>query len=247
MGLVVTSLRPGAVVGAGLGGSAWRTVLSDPAFRDALVFTAQIAAVSTVLACGLGLACAAVLRHAAGMVRAAAAVAVPVPHLVVAALAVAWLGPGGLADRVLHGLPLHVVGDRRGLGIVIVYLVKEVPFLTVLAVAAWDEPTIAREEAAAALGAGPVRRFVDVVLPRLAVPVIAGGLVVAAFVIGATEVPLVVGPTRPDTLATYSLTAVRLGGPAARAEAAAALCATAALALGLGIVAARGWQRDRRW
>ena len=155
VGLAVTSLRPGAVVGAGLSAGAWRDVLGDPAFHHAVAFTAEIAAVSTLLAVLLGVIAAAVLRHASGAVRAAAAVAIPVPHLVVAALAVAWLGPGGLAERFLGGLPLDVVGDRRGLGIVIVYLVKEVPFLTVLALAAWDEPTIAREEAAAALGAEP--------------------------------------------------------------------------------------------
>ena len=65
--------------------------------------------------------------------------------------------------------------------------------------------------------------------------------------IGATEVPLVVGPTRPDTLATYSLTAVRLGGPAARAEAAAALCAALRSASGSASSAAHRWHRDRRW
>ena len=56
----------------------------------------------------------------------------PVPHLLVATLAVLWLAPGGLADRALGALPVDLVRDPWGLGIVAVYVYKETPFLVLL-------------------------------------------------------------------------------------------------------------------
>ena len=101
-------------------------------------------------------------------------------------------------------LPLTIVGDRHGLGIIVVYTFKETPFLVLLVLASWDQHTRDLQEAAAALGADPLRPFRDIVLARVAGAVGRGALVVAAFTLGATEVPLLVGPTRPDTIATYA-------------------------------------------
>jgi ABC-type Fe3+ transport system permease subunit len=71
---------------------------------------------------------------------------------------------------------------------------------------------------------------VDVLVSRVAPGLALGAAVVAAFVIGATEVPLLVGPTSRDTLATHALQLTSLGGPAARAHAAAVLLLAGALA-----------------
>ncbi len=64
--------------------------------------------------------------------RAPRALPVPVPHLLVAVVAVLWLAPGGLADRLLGGLPIDLVRDRFGAGIILVYVYKETPFLVLL-------------------------------------------------------------------------------------------------------------------
>ena len=61
----------------------------------------------------------------------------------------------GLVDRLVAGLPFDVVRDRSGLGILIVYLVKEVPFLALPLLSAWDDDVATRGEAAPAHGAGP--------------------------------------------------------------------------------------------
>jgi putative spermidine/putrescine transport system permease protein len=160
------------------------------------------------------------------------------PHVVAASLAVTWLAPGGLAERVVGTLPFRLIGDSHGLGIIAVYIFKEAPFLTLLVLAAWDQHTRDLEEAAATLGAGRWARVRDAVLPRIAPPLVVGALIVAAFTLGATEVPLLVGPTRPDTVATYALTVVQVDGPAARARATAALVIVTAITLTLGALAA---------
>jgi putative spermidine/putrescine transport system permease protein len=160
------------------------------------------------------------------------------PHLVAASLAVTWLAPGGLAERVVGALPVRIIGDPYGLGIIAVYIFKEAPFLTLLTLAAWDQHTRDLEEVAATLGANHWARLRDAVVPRVAPPLAAGALIVAAFTLGATEVPLLVGPTRPDTIGTYALTVVHIDGPAARARATAALVIVTAITLMLGALAA---------
>lgn len=232
-GAVRASLQPDPLSGE-LSLAAWRSVLGDAAFHRAVGFTVSTTVAATVLAVVLALPVAAALRGRP-WARTLAALPVLLPHLLMAALAVLWLGPGGLADRLVGGLFLDVVRSRSGLGIVLVYVAKEVPFLALLLLAAWDDDLAGREEAAAVHGAGPVARFRHVVVPGLRGPLTVGTLVVTAFVLGSFEVPLVVGPTQPDTIATYALRVTRVADLAGRASAAAALLVATAGALLLAI------------
>lgn len=244
IGVVRTSLQEGLVAGQGMGFGAWDRTLADPAFRRAVGFTLWVASTSTGLSAAAALVLALALRRSR---RARSVLAVPVaaPHLVVAALAVVWVGPGGLVDRLLGAAGGGV--DRTAWAVVAVYVAKEAPFLALLAIAALDEATAELEATAAVLGAGPWARLRDVVMPRLLLPLVAGGLVGAAFVIGAVEVPLLLGPSNPRMLGPYALDVVRLHGPAARADAAVAELVAAAVMAGLGLVAmlVARWQRRR--
>lgn len=239
VGMVRTSLgvtRREGWAAADLG--AYRALLSDPAFWESVAFTLRIALVATLASAALGLALAAALRRCGPVTRLLAALPVPVPHLVAAVVAVVWLGPGGVADRLLGGLPVDLVRDPAGLGVTLVYVAKETPFLALLVLASWTPAVAAREEAAATLGAGPVRRMAWVVWPAVRAPLVAGAAAVAAFVIGALEVPLVIGPTSPETLAELSLTATRTATLEGRAEAAAILVVATLFALAAAAAAA---------
>jgi putative spermidine/putrescine transport system permease protein len=174
-------------------------------------------------------------------------VPVAAPHLVIASLAVLWLAPGGVVDRVVGRTPGWLIGDGSGCGIILVYVAKEIPFLTLLALAALDDATSELDATAAVLGANGWQRLCDVAIPRLVLPLGAGALVVTAFVIGAVEVPMLVGPTRPDMLGTYALDVVRIDGPRARADAAVAELVAALIVAALGSVAGVAtWLRTRR-
>jgi putative spermidine/putrescine transport system permease protein len=245
VGLVLGSVRPGAITGGSLGIGDWRTLLTDAHFHNAVRFTLIVAIASTAFSALVAVAAAAALQHRAPWLRGALASAVPLPHLVAASLAITWLAPGGLAERLVGVLPVQVIGDSRGVGIVLVYVYKEAPFLALLVLAAWDQHTRDLEEVARSLGARRFARWRDAVLPRIAAPLLAGSLVVAAFTLGATEVPLLVGPTEPDTIATYSLTTIRVDGPVARAQASAALVIVSAMSVSLGLLAAMLHRRKR--
>lgn len=216
----------------------WREVFADPALSDAVWFSLRTTLAVTVLSAAMAVPIAARVRTRL-WTRAVSVLPLVVPHLIVAVLAVLWVGPGGLADRLLGELPLQMIRDRAGIGIVAVYVVKEVPFLVLLVTAAWGEPTRRREEAAAVLGAGLVTRFRFVTWPAIRLPLVTGSLVVAAFVLGAFEVPLVVGPSYPPTMATLAFEQTRAPDLAGSARAAAILLLVTALALLLAAAAAR--------
>ncbi|MEZ5411072.1 MAG: ABC transporter permease subunit [Acidimicrobiales bacterium] len=245
IGVVRTSLQEGLVAGTGFGLGAWARTLSEPGFRRAVAFTLGVTLTSTGVSVAASVVLALLLRRSR---RARAVLAVPVaaPHLVVAALAVMWLGPGGLVDRLAEVVGGGAALDRTGWAVVGVYVAKEVPFLVLLASAALDEATAELEATAALLGAGPWARLRDVILPRLLVPLVVGGLVTAAFVVGAVEVPLLVGQSSPRMLGPYALDVVRLHGPAARAEAAVAELVAAAVTAGVALAAAVLGQRHHR-
>jgi putative spermidine/putrescine transport system permease protein len=234
-GVVLTSLRP---LGGGTSTAAWEELLDDPAFGDAVRFTLQVTALSTALAALAALGLAATLRRHGPAARSLVAMPVPVPHLLVATVAVLWLAPGGLADRILGGLPIQLVRDQAGLGIVAVYVYKEAPFLLLLVLAAMGDELVGREDAAAVMGLSPLQRLRWVTWPAVRAPLLVGCIIVAAFVIGSFEVPLTIGPNHPTTLSEFAFqeTHADLISGESRAAAAMLLATVAAIALALAAV-----------
>lgn len=245
----IALLFGGAVVGAvrtslvPLDGSAsldaWSSLVDDPAFADALLFTARTALLATAISAGLALLLAVALRDRGYLARAAVALPVPVPHLIAAAAAVVWLGPGGLAERLLGTLPIQLVRDDAGLGIVAVYAWKEVPFLVLLLLAASGPELRRREEAAGVLGLDRWQRLRWVTWPAMRGPLVVGAIIVAAYVVGSFEVPLVIGPNAPPTLSTFALEATQADLIGGQARAAAALVVATAMSILLAAAAVR--------
>jgi len=242
VGAIRTSLTPDPFAGD-LQWTAWQTLFGDPSFGAAVVFTIGVTVAATLVSALLAIPVAAALRDTA-WARTFATLPVLVPHLLVAVVAVLWIGPGGLADRLIGGMPIEVVRARSGLGIVIVYVAKEVPFLALLLLAHWGDVLRDREEAAAVHGAGALARFRHMVVPGLRSPLAIGSLLVAAFVAGSFEVPMLVGPTHPDTIATYALRATRVADLQGQAIAAAALLVASGLVVAITVPAA--WLVGRR-
>jgi putative spermidine/putrescine transport system permease protein len=232
-GAVRTSVAP--LPGQAANADAWRRVLHDPRFLHAAVFTLALAAVATILSALLALPLARLLRTRRPL-QAVVMLPVLAPHLLVAVLAALWLGPGGLADRLVDGLPV-LVRDPLGLGVLLVYLVKEVPFLALLLLVVLDDDVVRREEVAATLGLSPRQRMRTVIWPAVRAPLVLGATIVAAFVLGSLQVPSVVGPTSPVTVPQYALEATRIRGLEGQADAAVALLLASGVALVIAVIA----------
>lgn len=238
-GTVLGTLDP---PGDATGADVWSTALGDERLVESLLFTLAIVVATTVISAALALALATWIRSTPAVARfrqRLVGVPVLVPPLVLGTVAVLWLAPAGLADRLVGGALPDLVRDRFGIGIVLVSTWKEAPFLTLLALTAWDEQVVRREEAAATLGAGVWQRRRHVVWPAVRTPLAIGSLVASSFVLGSFEIPLVVGPTSPPMLSVLALQQTRVGSLTGTAVASATLLVTALLALVPALVAAR--------
>jgi putative spermidine/putrescine transport system permease protein len=193
----------------------YRDVLGDPDFIVALLLSLRIAAVSTGIALVLSVGMALMLRRRLrgdGVLRVLFQLPLPIPHLVGAVGITFLITQSGLLARLLFTVgiirdrgqfPL-LVADRFGIGIVLVYVWKEVPFITLLLLAALAGIGDQYEEAARTLGASAWQRFRFVLLPLLLPAMLSASLIVFAFTFGAFEVPYVMGRTYPKALPIWA-------------------------------------------
>jgi putative spermidine/putrescine transport system permease protein len=98
-----------------------------------------------------------------------------------------------------------LVRDRYGLGIILHYVSKEIPFLVLIVLAVLRTQGATYDLVAENLGASPWQRLRFVTLPLVLPALAAGSALVFAFVFGAYEVPALLGVRYPRTLAVLAL------------------------------------------
>lgn len=201
---------------------AYRELLTaaTPAAREfwpSLGFSLWVSLASTVLSALGALMIAVALsgrrRPADGVTLLALNVNLAFPHLVWAVALSLLLAQSGLLARVAAALGLIdapaqfpvLVRDRYGLGIILHYVSKEIPFLVLIVLAVLRTQGAAYDLVAENLGAGPWQRLRYVTLPLVLPALSAGAALVFAFVFGAYEVPALLGVRYPRTLAVLAL------------------------------------------
>lgn len=209
MGLAATLLQAfGIMPGLSQGSAsldAWRQLLDAPGLWTSVGLTLRTGLLASLLAVLSALLIG--LCGPSWAVRGAAPL-LGMPH---AALAVGLgflIAPTGWLVR-LAGLPplgVVTVGDRFGGAVVLALWLKETPFLLASLWAASGQAEVARARiVASSLGYAGLRTVLLVVLPRLwpqwRLPVMA----VIAFSLSVTDVPLLLGPQTPPTLAVRIL------------------------------------------
>ena len=186
-------------------------VLADMEFVRSLVLTLQVAAMATILSAIIAVAVAVAVHASAAdwpWLRSLLQFPIAMPHLALGVAVIHIIAPSGLIARVLYSMGLldipaqfpELLNDRFGIGIVLVYVMKESPFLAVLclAVLARIDPDL--YAAAATLGASRWQRLRWVTLPLVWPALAAGSLVVFAFVVSAFEIPFLLGRPFPSML-----------------------------------------------
>jgi putative spermidine/putrescine transport system permease protein len=190
-------------------------VLGDPDFFTSLGLTFYLALASTAIAGGISVATALALNALAGRSRITQFVfqiPLTVPHLVIAVAVVFMLAPNGLLSRLLLNLGLIdssadfplLVNDRWGVGIMAAYIWKEVPFITLMILAALRGAGSELQDVGRTLKAGPWQCFRHVTLPIIFPSLGAAGLIVFAYTFGAFEVPYLLGQTYPMMLPVWA-------------------------------------------
>ena len=187
---------------------AYRSVLSDPDFLRSLGVSLYIAVTATGLGviCSIGLAL--LLRGAGRWASFACQLTLHIPHLVGVAGILMLLSPSGLVARLLYSLgsiqsdqefPL-LVNDPGYLGVLIHFLWKEIPFITLILLAVLRGIGPRYEMQARVLGANAWQCFWHVTLPLLKPGILSASVIVFGFTFGSFEVPFLLAPTYPRTL-----------------------------------------------
>ena len=211
-GLILAFLQSIGLLGLTTDGTfslaAYRLAFSHSAFWHSLGLSLYIAFTATALSTLLSLGLALLLQGAGRWASFACQLTLPIPHLVGIAGILLLLSPSGLLSRLLFNLgwlssdqdfPL-LVNDAANLGVMLHFLWKEIPFMTLilLAVLRGIRPEYGMQ--ARALGASPWQCFWHVTLPLLRSGIISASLIVFGFIFGSFEVPFLLGSTFPKTL-----------------------------------------------
>lgn len=186
-------------------------------FWPALGFSLWVSLASTGLAALGALVVAALLanqrRPTSGTTLLMLNLNLAFPHLVWAVVLSLVFAQSGLLARIAAALGLIdapaqfpvIVRDRYGLGIIVHYVSKELPFLLLIMLAVLRTQGSQYDLVAENLGATPWQRVRYVLLPLLFPALGAGAALVFAFIFGAYEVPALLGVRYPRTLAVLAL------------------------------------------
>lgn len=218
-GLFLGALQSfGYLPAAGMTDFSWKhfnNIITDPDFLKNLGLTFYISAVSTAIAAVISILAAIAMtayRPTRRLIDFVFQIPLTVPHLVVATAVIFLLAPSGLASRALQAVGLIdnaaqfplVINDPWGVGIIITYVWKEVPFITLMILAVLNNQGVELLEAARTLHANRWQRFRYVVLPIISPSLGAAGLIVFAYTFGAFEVPYLLGQTYPMTMPVWA-------------------------------------------
>ena len=208
----------GYLPGAGLGGLSWKhfaNVLTDPDFSHSFLLTLYIAGVSTLIAAAISIAAAtalAALGERYRVIHFIFQIPLTVPHLVIAVAVLFMLAPAGLMSRAAVNFgwiessadfPL-LINDTWGIGIILVYVWKEIPFITLMILAVLRHTGSELQDVGRTLKAGAWQRFRYITLPIIFPALGAASLIVFAYTFGAFEVPFLLGRTYPMTLPVWA-------------------------------------------
>lgn len=191
--------------------TAYAAILASPGFLQSLGLSLWIATASTLIAAILALATALLLRQTfpgRALISFLVQLNLTIPHIVGAIGILYLVSQSGAFARLAYAAGLiagpqdfpALTHDPYAIGIILLYVWKELPFITLVLLANLQTLGEDHEAAARCLGATRWQAFRHVLLPMLAPGLAAASALVFAFAFGAYEVPLVLGAHAPKAL-----------------------------------------------
>lgn len=204
----------GIVPAFGLTEPTWKyyqEVLTRPDMVESVLFSLKIALISSAVATVGGiLVCGVCVMGDYRESRMQRIIQMPVlvPHVVVALFIMNIFSQNGLLARIAYGLGLIadqqefpvIIYDTEGWGIILAYVWKELPFIVYFVIALMANINSRLGEAAINLGAGKWQSFLKITLPLCKNTIISGFMIIFVFSLGAYELPLLLGATKPKAL-----------------------------------------------
>lgn len=189
----------------------YKETLLDKNFLSSLKFSLYTSFVSSVIAIILGVLLAYSILQIRGRKNIAESlykIPIAVPHIVSVLLIYNILSQSGILPRLLYGAGLisdqsqfpSILYEKNGLGIIIAYLWKEIPFVALTTYTILSRVSNKLADVAFNLGANKRQVFFNVLLPLIMPAVFSSFIIIFSFSFGAYEVPLLLGPTQPNAL-----------------------------------------------
>ncbi|HRQ22446.1 MAG TPA: ABC transporter permease subunit, partial [Anaerolineales bacterium] len=194
---------------------AYRAALAtDSEFWVSLAFSLWVSMTATLLASAFALLVAVWLNHHRTQSDTLALNwNLAFPHLVFATALILFLSQSGLLARWAASLGLItspdqfpvLVRDRYGIGIILHYTIKEIPFLALIVLAVLRSQPIGYDVVAQNLGANFWQRLHYITIPQVAPALLSGSLLVFGFIFSSYEVPAILGVGYPRALPVLAL------------------------------------------
>lgn len=194
----------------------YKETLMDKTFLKSLMFSLKTSFISSSICIILGVLLAYILskdkysRWKMNLLN----LPIIIPHIVVVIIIFMIFSQSGIVSRILYNLGIikdssdfiHLVSDRNGIGIILVYLWKGIPFVALTTYNILKNISDSLENVAINLGANKIQAFRYVVLPLAMPSIISSFVILFAFSFGSYEVPFLIGPSTPKTLSVQAYT-----------------------------------------
>lgn len=189
----------------------YKTVLNSYTFLNSLQFSLHISLWSSVISVFAGFAISIIIlnfkNRGKDFVRIFR-IPISVPHIVVVLMMITLLGKTGFLSRLAilffpkfdTGFFSRFIFDKSGIGIILVYLWKEIPFIALTAHSVLAQLDKQLGITAQNLGANYFQTIVYILLPLTVPTIFSSFIIIFAYSFGAYEVPLLIGPTIPKAL-----------------------------------------------
>jgi putative spermidine/putrescine transport system permease protein len=190
-------------------------VFANPDFVSSLALTFYVSLTSTLIAAMLGIIAALLMMSLVQKfkwLQLVMQIPLMVPHLVIATAMIFLLSPTGFLSRIASDLNLirssadfpTMIHDPWLIGVILVYVWKEVPFLTLMILSVLLNLDINLLQVGKTLKANRWQRFRFIIFPTIFPNLTAGALIVFAYSFGAFEVPYLLGQTYPMMLPVWA-------------------------------------------
>jgi putative spermidine/putrescine transport system permease protein len=126
------------------------------------------------------------------------------PHIAFAFITYLFFAPEGFIARI-SGLEINLVNDPYGLGIILNYILKEVPFVALLLLSTKGLDMKRYIKISSALGASKFETYINIYLPMNLKTLITAAIVLFAFILGNYEIPSILGSNTPQFTTVESL------------------------------------------
>lgn len=189
----------------------YRDVIMSKTFLDSLKFSLYTSISSSVLSVVFGLALAILnlnLKSKRDFVAGLYKIPIAIPHIVAVLMISSVFAKTGIIARFINlfnedfnfGIFSHLLYNKSGLGLILVYIWKQTPFVAMTTYAVLSNLDSTLGEAAINLGASRYQVIRHILIPLSLPTVFSSFIIILAFSFGAYEVPFLIGPTTPKAL-----------------------------------------------